>query len=119
MATHPWGHFLYARALALRWLRDELGKSPEETVRELAMDPGQVSLILATPLDDIRNVPGTGHEDRQLPPVQAIHDLAAARLRSLLATGDTGAVIDGNVVRDLTEIKRIAETLGAEDTHGG
>ena len=46
-----------------------------------------------------------------LPPIQAIHDLVAARLRSL--TDSTWR----HVEHDLKEVKRLAEEMGAEDTH--
>lgn len=42
--------------------------------------------------------------------VQAIHDLAAARLRN--------PPLDPHVEHDLTQIVKIAENIGAEDTHG-
>jgi hypothetical protein len=43
-----WMEFLGARARLLReWDRE--GRLPEESARDLSMDPGQVRLILATP----------------------------------------------------------------------
>jgi hypothetical protein len=45
--SHPWSDFLHARALCLRWLRDERGESPEKICQTMAMDPVQVRLILA------------------------------------------------------------------------
>lgn len=48
---HPWGAFLHARARALRWLRDEMHETPEDSVRTMRMDPWQVRLILATPIE--------------------------------------------------------------------
>jgi len=47
---HPWQVYLHHRARTLDWMRKQ-GKTPEEMVRELAMDPGQVRLILMT-VDD-------------------------------------------------------------------
>lgn len=44
---HPWADFLNARARVLEMWRLE-GKTPEECVRTLAMDPVQVRLILMT-----------------------------------------------------------------------
>ena len=46
MSTHPWGAFLHARAIALRWLRDEQKETPEKIAQTMSMDPGQVRLIL-------------------------------------------------------------------------
>ena len=44
----PWSDFLHYRARALRWLRDEMGKTPEEIAKyDMAMDPVQVRGILA------------------------------------------------------------------------
>lgn len=45
-STHPWGAFLHARAIALRWLRDEMKETPEKIAQTMSMDPGQVRLIL-------------------------------------------------------------------------
>ena len=45
---HAWSDFLHHRARALRWLRDEMEKSPEQIVQDMTMDPTQVRLILMT-----------------------------------------------------------------------
>jgi hypothetical protein len=45
--SSPWADFLHHRARALRWLRDEMNETPEKTAQTMAMDPGQVRLILA------------------------------------------------------------------------
>ncbi len=45
---HPWGDFLFYRARALRWLRDEMKNDPGKICQTMAMDPGQVRLILMT-----------------------------------------------------------------------
>lgn len=50
---HPWGDFLRARAVCLRWLRDDMGNTPEQICEKMRMDPGQVRLILATPLSQL------------------------------------------------------------------
>lgn len=42
---HPWNVYLHHRARVLVWLREQ-GKTPEQIVETLAMDPGQVRLIL-------------------------------------------------------------------------
>ncbi len=47
-SVHPWGDFLRARMVVLRWLRDEMKETPEKSVETLKMDPGQVRLLLAT-----------------------------------------------------------------------
>lgn len=44
---HPWADFLHHRARVLVMWRDE-GRSPEHSAASMAMDPGQVRLILAT-----------------------------------------------------------------------
>jgi acyl-coenzyme A synthetase/AMP-(fatty) acid ligase len=46
--VHPWHGFLRARMRCLAWLRDEMGKSPEQSVVTMRMDPEQVCLLLAT-----------------------------------------------------------------------
>jgi len=45
--SHPWAVYLHHRARVLRWLHDQ-GKTPEQIVSELSMDPMQVRLILMT-----------------------------------------------------------------------
>lgn len=54
LAPHPWRDFLEARMRALVWMRDVMGYVPEESARQLSMDPGQVRLILATADDNAR-----------------------------------------------------------------
>ena len=44
---YPWADFLHHRARVLRMWRDE-GKSIEEMVADMTMDPGQTRLTLAT-----------------------------------------------------------------------
>ncbi|HTH66014.1 MAG TPA: hypothetical protein VL563_15120 [Gemmatimonadales bacterium] len=44
---HPWADFLNARARVLEMWRRE-GKTPEACVRDMSMDPMQVTLILMT-----------------------------------------------------------------------
>lgn len=43
----PWGAFLEARMRALVWMRDEMGYDCIESAKQMSMDPGQVTLILA------------------------------------------------------------------------
>lgn len=45
----PWPDFLHHRHRVLQEWADE-GKSPEESASIMCMDPGQVRLILMTPL---------------------------------------------------------------------
>ncbi len=44
--NHPWSEFLYARAVAMHWMREEMNKSNAEIARTLSMDEMQVGLIL-------------------------------------------------------------------------
>lgn len=44
--SNPWDDFLHARSRALRWLRDKMKETPEQTAQTMSMDPLQVSDIL-------------------------------------------------------------------------
>lgn len=44
--NHPWSQFLYARAAAMHWMREEMNRSNAEIAAALSMDEIQVRLIL-------------------------------------------------------------------------
>jgi hypothetical protein len=44
--NHPWSQFLYARAVAMNWMREEMNRSNAEIAMALSMDEMQVRLIL-------------------------------------------------------------------------
>ncbi len=44
--NHPWSQFLYARAVAMYWMREEMGRSNAEIAMALSIDEMQVRLIL-------------------------------------------------------------------------
>ena len=51
-SIHPWGNFLYARRLAMQWLRDELEYDDEKIAHVLSMDKNQVTLLLMTEVEE-------------------------------------------------------------------
>ena len=44
--NHPWSQFLYARAVAMVWMREEMNQSNKEIAKALSMDEMQVRSIL-------------------------------------------------------------------------
>ena len=50
-SNHPWQNFLYARRLAMEWMKTECKYSDEEIAKQLSMDPMKVKLILMTPVE--------------------------------------------------------------------
>ena len=61
MGEHPWAAFLAARLRCIAWMLDE-GKSEEEILHTLSMDPGQVKLLVMTIYNQLRSSNQDGKE---------------------------------------------------------
>lgn len=68
-------------------------------------------------LEDLASLSRLSHAAADPGVAQAIHDLASARVRSM-RTPDSGGADREHVLHDLNEIRRLAATLGAVETHG-